>query len=103
MRRQPAQNYRDLEFLNLKTYKGVVRTPNHDNFGLAVVAFQMLFMARHPFSGRFLGTGEMPMERAISEYRFAYGSNSTTIQMEPPPASLGLNGESRDLAPLFVR
>jgi DNA-binding helix-hairpin-helix protein with protein kinase domain len=91
------------EFQNIKTYKRVVRTPNHDNFGLAVIVFQMLFMARHPFSGRFLGTGEMPMERAISEYRFAYGSNAATMQMQPPPASLGLNGVTRDLELLFER
>ena len=52
------------ELQNIRTYKGFDRTPNHDNFGLAVIIFQMLFMARHPFSGRFLGTGEMPMERA---------------------------------------
>jgi DNA-binding helix-hairpin-helix protein with protein kinase domain len=91
------------ELQNIRTYKGVVRTPNHDNFGLAVIIFQMLFMARHPFSGRFLGTGEMPMERAISEYRFAYGSNSAAMQMQPPPASLGLNGVTRDVALLFER
>jgi DNA-binding helix-hairpin-helix protein with protein kinase domain len=91
------------EFQNIKTYKRVLRTPNHDNFGLAVIVFQMLFMARHPFSGRFLGTVEMPMERAISEYRFAYGSNAAAMQMQPPPASLGLSGVTRDLALLFER
>jgi DNA-binding helix-hairpin-helix protein with protein kinase domain len=91
------------ELQNVRTYKGVVRTPNHDNFGLAVIIFQMLFMARHPFSGRFLGTGEMPMERSISEYRFAYGANAAAMQMQPPPASLGLNGVTRDLALLFER
>ena len=73
------------ELQNIRTYKGVIRTPNHDNFGLAVIVFQMLFMARHPFSGRFLGTGEMPMERAISEYRFAYGANAAANQMRRPP------------------
>jgi DNA-binding helix-hairpin-helix protein with protein kinase domain len=91
------------ELQNIRTYKGVPRTPNHDNFGLAVIIFQMLFMARHPFSGRFLGTGEMPMERAISEYRFAYGSNAAAMQMQPPPASVGLNGVTRDVALLFER
>ena len=91
------------ELQNVKTYKGIVRTPNHDNFGLAVIVFQMLFMARHPFAGRFLGAGEMPMERAISEYRFAYGSNAPAMQIQPPPASLGLNGVTRDMALLFER
>ena len=91
------------ELQNAHTYKNTVRTPNHDDFGLAVIIFQMLFMARHPFSGRFLGSGEMPMERAISEYRFAYGSNVSGAQMEPPPASLGLNGVTPDVALLFER
>lgn len=91
------------ELQNLKTYKGVVRTPNHDNFGLAVIVFQMLFMARHPFSGRFLGTGDMPMERAISEYRFAFSANAAAVQMQPPPASLALTGVTRDVALLFER
>src|SRR5260221_10148842 len=91
------------ELQNVKTYKGTVRTPNHDNFGLAVIIFQMVLMARHPFSGRFLGSGEMPMERAISEYRFAYGSNAAAMQMQPPPASLTLSGVTRDMALLFER
>ena len=91
------------ELQNVRTYKGVVRTPNHDNFGLAVIIFQMLFMARHPFSGRFLGTGEVPMERAISEYRLAYGSNAAAMQMQPPLASVGLNAVTRDVALLFER
>lgn len=91
------------ELQNIKSYKGIVRTANHDNFGLAVIIFQMLFMARHPFSGRYLGSGEMPMERAISEYRFAYGSRAAAMQMQPPPASLGLNGVTRDAALLFER
>lgn len=32
-----------------KSFNGVVRTSNHDAFGLAIVIFQMLFMGRHPF------------------------------------------------------
>jgi DNA-binding helix-hairpin-helix protein with protein kinase domain len=65
----------------------VDRTPNHDNFGLAVLLFQILFMGRHPFSGRYHGTGDMPLERAIGEYRFAYSTQTTLTMMEPPPAA----------------
>jgi DNA-binding helix-hairpin-helix protein with protein kinase domain len=64
----------------------VKRTSNHDNFGLAVLVFQLLFMGRHPFSGRFLGAGDMPLERAIKEFRFAYSADRRATQMEPPPA-----------------
>jgi len=61
------------------------RTANHDNFGLAVLIFHLLFMGRHPFAGRFLGHGEMPIERAIAESRFAYSRDSGRTQMAPPP------------------
>ncbi len=91
------------EFQGLTSYKRVPRTPNHDNFGLAVIVFQLLFMARHPFSGRYLGAGDMPIERAIKEYRFAYGANALALQMKPPPGSLSLNGVTRNLAVLFER
>jgi DNA-binding helix-hairpin-helix protein with protein kinase domain len=62
----------------------VNRTSNHDNFGLAILIFQLLFMGRHPYSGRFRGQGDMPLERAIAELRFAYSMSKTTA-MEPPP------------------
>jgi len=91
------------EFQGLTSYKQILRTPNHDNFGLAVIVFQLLFMARHPFSGLYLGTGDMPIERAIKEYRFAYGVNAHKLQMKPPPGSLGLDGVTRNLAQLFER
>lgn len=45
----------------------------------------MLFMGRHPFAGRYLGSGEMPIPRAIKECRFAYGARRTAVQMEKPP------------------
>lgn len=69
-----------------RSFRGVVRSPNHDNFGLAVLIFHLLFMGRHPFAGRFLGTADMSIERAITELRFAYGSNRAAAQMEPPPS-----------------
>ena len=62
---------------------GVLRTPNHDAFGLAVAIFQLLWMGRHPFSGKY-ASGEMPLEKAIREFRFAYSSRATGMQ--PPPA-----------------
>ena len=68
-----------------KDLSRVTRTTNHDNFGLAVLIFYILMMGRHPFAGRFLGQGDMPMERAIAEYRFAYSARRGATQMEPPP------------------
>ena len=65
---------------------GIVRTPNHDAFGLAVILFQLLFMGRQPFSGSYQAAGDMPLEKAISEYRFAY-SLKRAVGMRPPPAT----------------
>ena len=65
----------------------VERSPNHDNFGLAILLFQILFMGRHPFSGRYQGSGEMPLERAIGEYRFAYSAQTASTKMLPPPGA----------------
>src|SRR5262249_2822550 len=63
------------------------RTTNHDAFGLAVLVFQLLFMRRHPFAGRYSGKGEMPLQRAIAEFRFAYSSLSSDPHMAPPPGA----------------
>jgi DNA-binding helix-hairpin-helix protein with protein kinase domain len=77
------------------------RTTNHDNFGLAILIFHLLFMGRHPFAGRYLGAGEMPIEKAIAERRFAFGANASRLQMAPPPKSLTLNGVSPEIGALF--
>lgn len=71
----------ELQGLKLNT---VVRTQNHDNFGVAIVIFQLLFMGRHPFAGSYQN-GDMPIERAIREHRFAYGRRQ--VGMKPPPAA----------------
>src|SRR5215472_3422631 len=84
-----------------KEFATFVRTENHDNFGLALLIFHLLLMGRHPFAGRFLGAGEMPVERAIREYRFAFAPNSRELQMAPPPNSLGLSDLPPKVAALF--
>lgn len=82
---------------------GVDRLPEHDAFGLAVMIFQLLLMGRHPFSGRFAGAGDMPIERAISEYRFPYSPTSAASGMQPPPNAIGLNALPLQVAALFRR
>jgi len=70
-----------------KRFDQITRTANHDNFGLAVLVFQILFMGRHPYSGRFQGAGDMPLERSIGEYRFAYSLHLSRTRMLPPPGA----------------
>jgi DNA-binding helix-hairpin-helix protein with protein kinase domain len=90
------------EMQSLTTYAGVARTPNHDNFGLAVIIFQLLCMARHPFMGRYLGTGEPPsIEEAIAKSRYAYSHDSKRTMLAPPPGSLPIDALPSDLRDLF--
>src|SRR5215475_13161774 len=84
-------------------FRKVDRTQEHDYFGLAVVIFQLLFMGRHPFSGRFLGAGEMSLERAIRESRFAYGVDAEARKMKQPPGTLALDSMPSPLVELFRR
>jgi DNA-binding helix-hairpin-helix protein with protein kinase domain len=85
-----------------KEFREVVRTPNHDNFGLAVLIFHLLFMGRHPFAGKFLGHGEMPIEKAIAEQRFAFARDARRTQMLPPPASITLAQVPEEIGDLFT-
>jgi DNA-binding helix-hairpin-helix protein with protein kinase domain len=81
-------------------FRGLARSANHDAFGLAVLLFHLLFLGRHPFAGRFVD-GEMPIERAIAESRFAYGPNAPAKGMTAPPGTLALDAFGSKLAKLF--
>src|SRR5262249_29253371 len=85
------------------SFRDVTRTANHDRFGLAVPIFHLLFMGRPRFAGRYQGSGGMPLERAIQEFRFAYAPDAVALQMTPPPHALPLEALAPDLRTLFVR
>jgi DNA-binding helix-hairpin-helix protein with protein kinase domain len=85
-----------------QSFHGVHRTVNHDLFGLAVLIFHLLCMGRHPYAGRFVGTGEPPsIETAIEQFRYAYGRAGRLSQIVPPPQTLLLPAVMPDLADLF--
>lgn len=84
-----------------RSFRGIERTPNHDNFGLSVLVFHLLFMGRHPFAGRFHGRGDMPIEKAVQEFHFAFSRVVPTRQVSPPPHSLDLTQISHAVAALF--
>ncbi len=86
-----------------QSFHGLRRTPDHDAFGLALLCFHLLFMGRHPFAGRYRGKGDMPIERAIRECRFAFGRHALTRQMEPPPHTLPFAALPVAVADLFER
>src|SRR5258708_11324548 len=91
------------ELQNQRDFKSIFRTANHDNFGLALLIFQLLFMGKHPFAVRFLGRGEMPLEKAIAEFRFGYGSQGKALQMEPPPGAPALATVPLPIVNLFEK
>ncbi|HYE04261.1 MAG TPA: hypothetical protein VEL07_01960 [Planctomycetota bacterium] len=85
------------------SFDRVVRTVDHDRFGLAVIVFKLLFQGRHPFMGRFTGDGEPDLARFISEFRFAYGRTAILRHIAPPPFSLGIRALPRGVSSLFER
>lgn len=84
-----------------QSFAGLERTPSHEGFSLAVLLFHLLFMGRHPFTGVFTGLGEMTPERAIREFRFAYGRHARALQLAPPAIHLPLSTLPAELATLF--
>ncbi|MBD2745987.1 hypothetical protein IC232_04660 [Microvirga sp. BT688] len=86
-----------------KPFGGLAREIHHDNFVLAVLIFQLLFMGRHPFAGRYLGGGDMPITKAIAEFRFVYGTRRNAHMMEQPPGTPALSIVGNELACLFER
>jgi DNA-binding helix-hairpin-helix protein with protein kinase domain len=96
-------HYTPPELQGHNSFHGVTRTANHDNFGLAVLIFQLLFMARHPFSGVPRTGYELPLERAIREFRFAYGADRVARQNDMPPKALSLDYLPPNIGDLFWR
>ena len=98
-----VQHFTPPELQNIKSFHAVARTPNHDTFGLAVLVFHLLFMGRHPYAGIYLGQGDMPIEKAIAEFRFAYGAGSHARDMDTPPNALPMSLVTPEIAHLFER
>ncbi len=78
----------------------VLRTHDHDRFGLAVLVFQLLFMGRHPFTGRH-PSRVVPAEAAIREGLFTFGRAARGQGWQPPPFSLALDDVTPPVADLF--
>ncbi|MBU0973959.1 MAG: topoisomerase DNA-binding C4 zinc finger domain-containing protein [Proteobacteria bacterium] len=77
--------------LHGKNLASVQRTIEHDNFGLAVAVFHLLFMGRHPYAGRYNGP-DISMGAAIAQNRFAFSlTRQAATQTTPPPGSLTLD------------
>ena len=89
------------ELQRIESFRNHTRSVHHDNFGLAVLIFHLLFMGRHPFAGVYAGTQDMPIERAIREFRYAFGRNAPACDMSRPPGSVGPEIVTSELGHLF--
>jgi len=71
----------------------VMRTVNHDNFGLALLIFHLLFGARHPYAGVPLQSSavDVELESNIKNFRYAYARDSQSRGVAPPPRSIPLS------------
>jgi DNA-binding helix-hairpin-helix protein with protein kinase domain len=95
--------YTPPELQSLSSLEGVVRTQNHDRFGIAVLIFQILFLGRHPYAGIFQGKGDPQFDQLIKEFRFAYGPNASRLQMIRPPHTPDLSFVPPEIGQLFER
>ncbi len=90
----------ELQGVNLRAAE---RLKKHDNFGLAVIIFQLLFLGRHPFAGNYTGGEDKSLEDSIRELRFAYGADAHRRNVKRPPGTLSLAAVSPRLAEMFER
>lgn len=80
----------------------VLRTQNHDAFGLAVLLFQLLFMGRHPFVGSVRSGDIPPLHENIRNFRYVY-TDTKNVGMDQPPGTPSIEDFSPEISGLFDR
>ncbi|MEI8198349.1 MAG: hypothetical protein WCI73_20845, partial [Phycisphaerae bacterium] len=79
------------------------RMPHHDQFGLAVIFFQLLMEGTHPYAGAYKGAGDPPpYEQRILSGHFPYGG-SPRVPYDPAPAAPPFEILHPNLRHLFQR
>lgn len=66
---------------------GLVRSQNHDLFGLAQLIFLLLFTGRYPFAGVPRTQKALLPEEAIQQHAFAFAPPEMNLPLGPPPGS----------------
>lgn len=92
------------ELQGTSSFAATPRTTNHDNFGLALLIFHLLFGGRHPFSGVPLrdDVGNQ-LETDIKAFRFAYSRTAQARGFAVPPNALTLSLVPDSFGNLFER
>lgn len=91
------------ELQGIAFFDRVPRTSNHDNFGLALLIFHLLFGGRHPYSGVPLrhDAGEA-LEKDIQAFRYAYAPDGQRRGFNPPPKSIPIAMVSDSIQAMFT-
>jgi uncharacterized protein len=84
-----------------QSLQGVIRTKAHDNFGLGVAVFRLLFMGRHPYAGQVKGR-DLSLNEMIAANLFAYSKRRQT-GVTPPSLPPSLDDFPADIAIGFER
>lgn len=70
-------------------FSTTARTANHDNFGLALLIFHLLFGGRHPFAGvPQQKDAALALEDDIKAFRYAYARDAQARGFSAPPRSI---------------
>jgi DNA-binding helix-hairpin-helix protein with protein kinase domain len=92
------------ELQGLASLSGAPRTANHDNFGLAVLIFQLLFSGRHPYAGRpIVDEAGNAVEQDIKAFRYAYARDARARGILPPPSSVPISLVPGRIEEMFFR
>lgn len=91
------------ELQGIASFDRVPRTSNHDNFGLALLIFHLLFGGRHPYSGVPLrnDAGEA-LEKDIQAFRYAYAPDGQRRGFNPPPKSIPIANVPDSIQAMFT-
>lgn len=77
------------ELQGAPSFAEVLRTPQHDAFGLALLVFHLLFGGRHPYAGVPLRAGlSDTLEDAIRGLRYAHAADARARGVAPPPRAI---------------
>jgi DNA-binding helix-hairpin-helix protein with protein kinase domain len=88
--------------LQASSLGSILRTEEHDHFGLAVTIFQLLFMGRHPYAGKQSSGNDLTLDQLIARNLFAY-SRTRKTGSSPPNIMATLDDFPSDIGEAFER
>jgi DNA-binding helix-hairpin-helix protein with protein kinase domain len=97
-------NFTPPELQKITSFNTFRRTPNHDNFGLALLIFHLLMGGRHPFSGvSQRAEAEPSLPADIRYFRYSYANDHPARGVRPPPGSVPVGIFPPELAAMFQK